>query len=261
MRDISPVLIVGCGSALICTIALILVGMSAFRFSARFAFLLPVITTVIGFFTKRQDEGENAQYEQQRMNITPRQPAQDIRARTQAYDFDAAVDYYRQQNSPNQPYSPAQQAPPTLPFTSQNAPLVPNSPNLDSPAIQPGIQPGLPPYTTPGQPTQPTQSTRPGQPTQPLSPQMPRQTPPPLRPTGQPAAPGTGGPAAPPPSNPSLADDDLERYSLRSRFPRDRPIYGNNRRSRQQADENEDFLAGLLGSEEEAMDDGDGGLF
>ncbi len=256
MGDISPALIVGCGSALICVIGLLLVGSYAFRFSARFAFMLPVITTIIGFFTNRQDQAENAEREQQRMTVTPNQSTLDLRTRPQAYDFDAAVEYYRQQNAP-QPHAPTEQLRPTLPFTSQDAPLVPSSPDLQSPAVQPGIQPGQP-YTAPGQPTLPTQPTQPGQSTQPLHPQMPRQTPPPLRP-GQPPAPGTGGPSVP--DAPSLGDDNLERYSLRSRFPRDRPMYGRNRNDRRQTDENEDFIAGLLGSEEEAMDDGDGGLF
>jgi hypothetical protein len=249
MGDVSPALIIGCGSALICGILLLLIGMSALRFGARFSFLIPIVGAVVGFFTNRRGESEEDVRIQQYAARPPNQTTLDFRSQQQSLDFDSAVNYYRQQQqgAPYETYNAAQNPPPgtqlqpgqpTQPMSPQGAtrPLIPSSPDLNSSALRPGQA---------GQPNQPVQQRPPG--SQPLNPNSA-----PLRPN----VPQTGA------NTQSLGDDDLERYNLRSRFPNNRPVYGDLRR-RQQADENEDFVAGLLGSEEEFYDDnnGDGGLF
>jgi hypothetical protein len=277
MRDISPALIVACGGTLICGILLLLVGMSAMRFTVRFGFILPILSAVIGFFTNRRNDSEQDVRLQQHINRPVNQRATEARAQPQALDFDAAVNHYRQQQSgvnnlspysnlqnaqptqpaqPQQPYSPAQTLQPGQPTqpnqplypaqtlqpgqpTQPARPLIPNSPDLNSPAIQPG---------QPGHLNQTFQPGQAGQ--QPLRPPLRSQTP----------GPNLGGNTQQNPNTQPLSDDDLERYNLRSRFPNNRPVYGN-RQTRQKADENEDFIGGLLGSEEEFFDDGDGGLF
>lgn len=206
MSDFMRILVLVCGSSLICVLLLLLLAVSLLRTAGRPGIgvligLVPALLSVFGGLFGRRGRDESEEESDYVAPSGARPSADALRTKAQSSDFDALV--AQKLNTPQTNYT-AQSAPPVQPGVPPTIPGVP--PKTGIPPAQ--IPTATAPFSTPNpaQPTVPTSNVPPASPTSDwgrISGARPETT-------GYPTQFGTepGRPAAPPPP-PSATPEDL----------------------------------------------------